>query len=75
MDSARCQCGTLVESVEHLITECPLYDDLHDLGSMNVGTNDEGEVILSNVLSTRNSYDSLCSFSVSPFVRRKTMRE
>ena len=51
-----CMGGAPVESVDHLISECTLYEDLRYLNVLIVIANDAGEVGLSRSLICCNTF-------------------
>lgn len=70
VDSPMCLCGAPYEGVKHLLSECPIYQDLRDLdgcGLRVVG----GTLNLGEALGTFETYERLNEFAVALFARRK----
>ncbi|KAH8322603.1 hypothetical protein KR074_010564 [Drosophila pseudoananassae] len=69
-DSPECQCGSGDETWKHVLCECPLYDDLRDLGGLGV-IQAGGDFDFSQVLSTSDRVDRLNVFARAVFSRRR----
>lgn len=67
---SECLCGASVESVEHLIVDCVIYEDMRDLDSCGIKVNEDGSMDASEALSTRERYDCLSTFAHEMFGRR-----
>jgi len=71
-DSCECPCGALNEDWQHLLCECPLYNDIRDLNSMGVLMCD-GEWDVSKVVESSECYEELRRYASEVFGRRRRL--
>lgn len=65
-------CGGVVEDVVHLLTECPYYSDIRDLGAMGISYA-EGVWDLSRALLDSGTFARLATFARAVFGRRRML--
>lgn len=71
--SPECACGEMYESWIHVLCECCMYDGIRNLAAMGIRVTDDGWDV-SNVLSSRSSYEKLKMYASEVFRRRPGLR-
>lgn len=69
--SAACRCGAEVEDWQHVLVSCVRYADLRNLGQMAVREATDGQLDVSLVLGSQDSYEAFVAFADAAFRRRK----
>ena len=69
-EMAACICGAQVENVDHLLSECVLYQDLRDLNACGITVDERGTIHVGSALSTQVTYERLNEFAIAVFNRR-----
>lgn len=70
-ESEECACGAKCEDWQHVLLECPLYDDVRKVNDWGVVVRKDGSVDVSHVLDCKDRYDSVSEFAECVFKRKK----
>lgn len=70
-ESASCACGATSEDWEHVLVECPLYEDVRKLSEWGVTVRADGSVNVDDVLECKDRYERVCKFAACVFERRQ----
>ena len=71
--SPACMCGSPREDWMHVLCKCDMYECFRDLSEMGVIERADGSVDVSRVLSTRESYERMCSFLERAYRMRESV--
>lgn len=66
-------CQTADEDWQHVLVECPTYDDIRNLADFNVVVDPNGAADVRQALQHRPSFTALNTFAKAAFDRRKTV--